>query len=183
MNKLDFFREGLKNFKTMGTVARSSRFLSKRMIKNVDFSECKNIVELGAGDGVITRRILGQMEMHSRLLCFEVNPAMVEILSTINDPRLIIIQDSAENLLGYMKSYQIEEVDAIISALPFVILPEDLRNSILNTSKVALKDSGKFIQMHYSLKEKSLYTSRFAKVEISFVPLNIPPAFVLECEK
>lgn len=183
MNKLDFLKEGLKNFKTMGTVARSSRFLSRRMIKNVDFSASKVIIELGAGDGVITRRILGQMNVHSRLICFEVNPNMVEILSTINDPRLIIIQDSAENLLIHMKSFDIDEVDTIISALPFVILPETLRNNILNTSKMALKDSGKFIQMHYSLKEKALYTSRFSKVNISFVPLNIPPAFVLECQK
>ncbi len=183
MNKLNFLREGIKNFKTMGTVARSSRFLSKRMIKNVDFSTCEVIVELGAGDGVITRRILSQMSVRSKLFCFEVNPNMIEILATIKDPRLIIIQDSAENLLLHLQKNDLEEVDAIISALPFVILPEELRQRILNTCILALKEDGSFIQMHYSLKEKALYTSRFASVNISFVPLNIPPAFVLECIK
>ena len=58
MKKIEFLKEGLKNLKTIGSVARSSKYLCKGMIKHVDFKTANVIVELGAGDGVITKHIL-----------------------------------------------------------------------------------------------------------------------------
>ena len=58
MNNIAFLKESIKNIKTVGTFTRSSKFLCRGMVKHVDFENAHTIVELGAGDGVITKHIL-----------------------------------------------------------------------------------------------------------------------------
>ena len=73
-----FFQESLRNLKTVGTITRSSKFVCRKMLHPVDFSGKVNIVELGAGDGVITRHILDQMTADSQLFIFEVNEFLLK---------------------------------------------------------------------------------------------------------
>ncbi|MFT5167700.1 MAG: phospholipid N-methyltransferase [Saprospiraceae bacterium] len=183
MGNIDFFRESLKNLRTTGTITRSSKFLCKEMIRYVNFDEAKVLVELGAGDGVVTKHILNRMAPDTMLLSFEVNAEFCKRLRAINDPRLIIIEDSAENLEKYLTEYHFKEVDAVISAIPFVSLPDELGLCIVGECERFLKIGGMFTQMHYSLLYKKLYQKIFGNVNVHFVPINIPPAFVLVSEK
>lgn len=183
MSNIAFFREGIKNIKTIGSIVRSSRFLCKGMVKHVDFENAKTIIELGAGDGVITKHILKNMREDAVLLSFEVNKIFCDRLRKINDPRLVVIEDSAENLSKYVKEQNVEHVEFIVSALPFVSLPDELGVSIVNECHKYLKLDGSFIQVHYSLLTKKLYEKVFGNVDINFVPMNIPPAFVLVSKK
>lgn len=183
MKKFNFFKESIKNIKTTGTIARSSKFLCKGMIKPVDFDKANVIVELGAGDGVITEHILRHMKKDSTLLAFEVNEKFCEQIRQIKDDRLIIIEDSAEKLGEYLEKYKLGKADYVISAIPFVSFPEELAKSIITTSKDHMKKNGLFVQVHYSLLVKKFYESIFGNVDVSWVPLNIPPAFVLVSEK
>jgi phospholipid N-methyltransferase len=175
LNHFEFFRESVRNLKTVGTITRSSDYLCKRMIKHVDFDNAKIIVELGAGDGVITKHILGSMNKNTELIVFEVNPSFCDELRKIKDKRLVVVEDSAENIEKYVDS----KVDFFVSAIPFVMLPKKLTYSILNICKNVLSSKGKFIQVHYSLVTKSIYKKIFGNVKVNFVPLNVPPAFVL----
>ena len=88
MKKIAFLKESLKNLKTVGTVTRSSKYACKAMIAPVNFDDANVIVELGAGDGVITEHIIKAMKPGSILLSFEVNPLFCEKIREINDPRL-----------------------------------------------------------------------------------------------
>lgn len=183
MGKIEFFRESLKNLRTTGTFTRSSKSLCKHMIKYVDYQNAKVLVELGAGDGVITKHILNKMEKDTILLSFEVNAEFCRQMRAIDDPRLFIIEDSAENLEKYLIEHQFTEIDAVISAIPFVSLPDELGLSIIGNCERFLKKGGLFIQMNYSLLAKKLYQKVFGNVDVHFVALNIPPAFVLVSEK
>ncbi|MCB0559496.1 MAG: methyltransferase [Phaeodactylibacter sp.] len=183
MKNIEFLREGLKNLKTIGTVARSSKHLCRGMIKHVDFKDARLIVELGAGDGVITKHILRSMHPDAKLLAFEVHPKFCDSLRKIKDQRLIIAEDSAEKLGEYLEKMGAKEVDFFISAIPFVALPKELGYSIVRTCHQYLRKSGLYIQVHYSLLTKSLYENVFGNVDVNFVPLNMPPAFVLVSEK
>ncbi len=180
---IDFLRESLKNLKTVGTVTRSSRYLCQGAIKHVDFQKARVIIELGAGDGVITKHILRNMRPDAKLLAFEVNPKFCESLREINDPRLTVAQDSAEKLKDYMASIGAEQADYVISAIPFVALPKEAGHTIVQACYDNLRSSGLYIQVHYSLLAKKLYESVFGNVDINFIPLNMPPAFVLVSEK
>ncbi|MCB0706657.1 MAG: methyltransferase domain-containing protein [Saprospiraceae bacterium] len=153
------------------------------MVKQIDFSQVTNIVELGAGDGVITHHILRKMRPDAKLFAFELLANMCDDLRKIKDPRLIIIEDSAEKLAMYMEQYGVKEVDAILSALPLVAFPDDLAYKIVNQCKAVLKSGGRYVQVHYSLLAKKIYDNVFGNVNISFVPINVPPAFVLVSEK
>jgi len=179
MKSIEFLREGLRNLKTVGTVTRSSKHLCKGMIKHVDFQGARLIVELGAGDGVITKHILRSMHPDAKLLAFEVHPKFCDSLRRINDKRLIVAEDSAEKLDEYLAMIGVEEVDYVISAIPFVALPKEVGFSIVRACHKHLRHSGLYIQVHYSLLTKSLYESVFGNVDVNFVPLNVPPAFVL----
>jgi phospholipid N-methyltransferase len=180
---MSFFSESIRNLKTIGSIAPSSRFLCESMTRNLDWKKPQNIVELGAGEGVMTRYILGQMHPESRLIAFEINDIFCQKLRQIDDPRFYLIEDSAENLGSVLKKLNLDEVDGILSSLPFVIFPKSTTRHILLNCKRLLHEKGFFTQFNYSLTLKKLYETIFDKVLIRFVPINIPPAFVFACSK
>lgn len=180
---VDFIRESIKNLRTTGTIARSSKYLCQAMIEPINFAEAKCLVELGAGDGVITEYILENMRPDARLLAFEVNEVFCEKLRDIKDKRLVVIKDSAEYIGKYLKQHDCAFADYIVSAIPFVMLPDDLAVTIVEQAKKHLRMSGLFIQFHYSLMVKKMYLKIFEEVSVKFEPRNIPPAFILICKK
>lgn len=184
MGAIKFFIQGIKHFKEIGTFSRSSQFLSKVMTKDkyIDFGTAKCIVELGAGDGPITKQLLKKMSPDARLLCFEINDEFFQVLQDKygHDPRITLINDDAKKLGAYIRQAGFEEADAVVSAIPFVLIPED---DIIEEAHKYLKKGSKYIQLHYSMVAKKRYERIFNNMEIDFVMLNVPPAFVHICEK
>ncbi len=178
---ISFLREGLKNLRTVGTVTRSSPAVCRKMVSLGQVSSSKVIIELGAGDGVITHYILQEMAPDARLFAFELNPIFCEQLRSIGDDRLTVIEGSVLALEDYMAQYDISSVDTILSAIPFAIFSEEDSRSVLVQCHSLLAESSHFIQLHYSLSKKSLYESIFGAVNIHFVLANFPPAWVLKC--
>ena len=183
MNAIDFLMNSMRTMRTTGAIARSSKYLSREMLKSIQFNHARVIVEMGAGDGVFTYSILEKMRKDAILLCFEINPEFHRILQGINDPRFILINDSAEHLKKYLVQYHHKEVDYIISGIPFVALPAELSDRIIRVSRDALRKNGLFIQFHYSTLISRVYKRIFGNLHIRFVPLNFPPAFVMVCKK
>lgn len=182
MGAIKFFIEGIRRFKEVGAIARTSKFVSKAMCKYIDFNTTKCIVELGAGDGSITEQILKQMSPDTKLLAFEINDKLSADLREKlgNDPRLVIIQDDAKKMGEYIRQAGFDLADAVISAIPFSIIPED---DIIEEAKKQMRMNAKFVQLHYSLVAKKRYKRIFNNVDIDFVTLNVPPAFIHICEK
>jgi len=85
MKKIDFLKESLKSFGVTGTLVPSTEYVSKKMTEKVDFRKDINIVELGAGTGVITKKILSKMNSNSKLFIFEVNEKFLPDLKLIKD--------------------------------------------------------------------------------------------------
>lgn len=183
MNRFKFFKEGIRNLKTVGTVTRSSRYLCDKVINHSKIHQAKVIIELGAGDGVLTKRILERMPDDCKLIAFEINDKFIDILEAIDDPRLIVAADSAENIQQYLDDNDLDQVDIVYSALPFSVIPKEIAKSIVNISKSVLAPEGEYLQIHYSLMEKKMYDTVFGNVEVFFQPLNIPPAFILKSVK
>lgn len=182
MGTWSFFKESVKNIKHTGTITRSSKFISKAMISYVDFENADFLVELGAGDGVITKHILKAMKPNTKLMVFEISEPFCNEIRAINDDRLIVIQDSAEKLGEYLKEYGFTEIHDVISAIPFVVVPEEMGENIVGEVRKYLRKGGTMVQLHYSLLTKKLYEQFFDQVKIKFVPLNIPPAFLHVCK-
>jgi len=184
VTKRKFIKEFFKNKHMVGAVSPSSKFLANKMLENVDFEDSKLVVELGPGTGVFTDKIIQRLRPKAKLLVFELNKDFYQSLQNrINDPRVEIIHDSASNISNYLKDDEKNTVDTVISSLPLMAFPEDLRNDVVNASYDALKDDGMYIQFQYSLQSKKLLASKYAKMDITFTVKNFPPAFVYTCLK
>jgi phospholipid N-methyltransferase len=178
VNYIDFVINAIKNMKTVGTVFPCSPQAARKMTKPVDFAHATYLVELGGGNGAITKEILHQMRPETRLMVFELNPEFAESLRKLNDERMLVINDSAEHLEKYLKQEGIEQVDAVISTLPLVMFDEKTRNGIMDAVMRVVKPSGVFIQIQLSLLTKKEMEERFEEnLRIDFTPFNIPPAF------
>ena len=180
MSRFKFLIEAIKNFREVGTITRSGKALSEKITSFIT-KEDKYVLELGAGDGVITRSILEKMHPDGKLLAFEINPNMFAILSKIEDPRFFPINDSAENMEKYMKEYKIDIFDSVVSAIPYIVLPEELAMKILGLCKKNLKKGNNYMQVRYAKTLASLYKSVFGNLETHFVLFNVPPAYAFRC--
>lgn len=180
-NKRRFLREFFKDSKQVGSVAPSSRMLQRRMVSKVDFAEAKCIVELGAGEGCITREIIRRMGKDTVLLCFELHQGFVDNYLQFDDPRVHVINDSAEHIGKYLEKYGLENADYIISSLPLTNFSKDLKESIIDEAIRVMGPGAIYMQYQYSITALKLLKSKFQKVKTGFTPINIPPAFVYTC--
>jgi len=180
MSRFKFLLEAIKNFREVGTVTRSGKALSEKMTSFISEND-KYILELGSGDGAITRRILDRMHPDGKLLAFEINPNLFANLSKIQDSRFFPINDSAENMEKYMIDHKIDIFDSVISAIPYIVLPEILAHKILGLCKKNLKIGNSYMQVHYAKSLTSLYKGVFGNLDTYFVLFNVPPAYVFRC--
>lgn len=182
--KIDFFKEAVKNIKTSGTVVPSSRFLANNILKSIDFENAKVIVELGPGNGAITKHLLKRIKSDTKLICFEINDVFYKDLKKIKNPQLFVVNESAELIKSVVYKQGFDEVDYIVSSLPLAILPSELTHTILDNSYAILKAKGQFLQFQYSLSYYSKLKEFFGgNITLGFEPINFPPAFIYKCAK
>ncbi len=182
MGKISFTKAFFKNPKQIGAIAPSSKFLAEKLVKAVDLRSAKVIVELGAGTGAITKKILEAMPENAVLLSFEINTSLSRhIEEDIKDERLKVINDDARHIAKYLKQYGFEYADCVISCLPLAAFSKDERDKILGAIKHCLADSGKLAQFQYSINDIFALRKVFSKVNLDFEMRNIPPAFIYIC--
>ncbi|MBB4080251.1 phospholipid N-methyltransferase [Lewinella aquimaris] len=178
MNNWTFFREALKNFRSTGAIARASPALVKRLINSIPSNVPLRVVELGPGEGCITRALLDKMSPDSRLTVFEINPAFVGRLRTIDDPRLVVEPVGAERLTEHFAK---GSVDYVVSSLPLSMIEQSVKEEIIRQSQEILRPGGQFLQYQYALQDYGLLKDNFNSVSVSFTIANLPPAFVYSC--
>lgn len=179
MGKSDLLLELYSNLGTTGAVAFSSKTLVKKMLTHVNFKGAKLIIELGGGDGSITKGIVSRLDPDTELLVFEISKSFCESMEKqFPQKNVRIINDSAENIGLYIEG---RKADYVLSSLPFSFFDPELKDQILSQAKSALTEQGSFIQGCYSYLLKNLFKKHFGNVNTSFTLKNIPPAFVMVC--
>ena len=175
-----FFMQALLNFKQTGALCASSKYLAKRMISSLFLvKKTKRIVELGPGNGHITKKILNSIGCNCELMVFELNSTFCNELRKINDDRLIIINDCATNILKYT---DFGSVDFVISSLPLAQIDNETKSVLLKEINKVLLNNGEFIQYQYSLLDYSFLKNNFSTIKIGFTFFNFPPAFIYNCK-
>lgn len=170
----------LKNFirdRDVAAIAPSSSFLVKRVCKWIDFDEPATIVEYGPGNGVFSEYILQKMTTDSTLVLIESNPDFVETLEekTEDDPRAVVVEDRAEHVREILADLGIDEVDYIVSGIPFSFLDPDVKETLLERTCQVLSDDGKFlVYQNYNHLEEPL-REHFSEVTTEREFRNIPP--------
>lgn len=176
-----FLRNFLMNWKEIGSIAPSSKFLAQKMLRDIDFEEARFIVELGMGTGSITKYILKNINKNCVLLTFETNKEFCNFVDNfIKDNRLRIINDSVLNLEKYLNG---KKADYIISGIPLAHLSVDEKDHLLKKIRNSINDDGQYIQFQYTKESYKKIKSLFKTVKVEFTLLSIPPAFVYKCKK
>ena len=80
-----------------------------------------------------------------------------------------------------MIDHKIDIFDSIVSAIPYIVLPETLAQKILGLCKKNLKEGKSYMQVHYAKTLTSLYKGVFGNLETHYVFLNVPPAYAFRC--
>lgn len=175
----------LRKFMEQGTgiasFAPSSRFLSRALLKGIDYDRANCIVELGAGTGPVTEQLVKRVKSHTRLIVLERDPDFCTRLRA-KFPTAEIVEGDAAHIDTLLADRGISHVDHMISGLPLPSFPADLRNAIISTSARVLGQEGYFRQLTVMpLVYKKLYKGYFDEVKFRFVPINLPPAGVYVC--
>lgn len=183
MESFSFILEYIRKPRTVGAILPSSEGLASKMVEDVNFKNAKCIVEYGPGTGVFTEKLLENRNKNTKVILIEYNEDFCNILRSKykDEERLFIVNDSAENIEKYLKMYDVEKVDYVISGLPFASLPKEVSINILNATKNILSDNGSFVTFQYTLFKKKFIEGFFKDIKVKRVIKNIPPAYVLNC--
>ena len=181
---MTFLKRFASSPRRIGSVAPSSKFLTKAMLDQVDWVNAQYIAELGAGTGVFTREIVKRARPDAKILVFEIDPDLQRMIREEHpDHAGLSLHSDAQELMKYMHDNGIEQLDFVISSLPFTVLPPKMTVRILNGVVKALKPDGHFVAYQYSSIMKHVLRKKFAHMKTRFVMFNVPPAFVYNCWK
>ncbi|HUA90376.1 MAG TPA: methyltransferase domain-containing protein, partial [Steroidobacteraceae bacterium] len=165
------------------SIVPSSRFLIRQLLEPINWKRARVIVEYGPGVGVITTEVLRQMRSDATLVAIEMNPDFVRYLrATINDPRLQVVQDSAEAVDEVLRRFGLQRADYIISGIPFSTIPQPVRERILQKTHDVLEPGGAFLVYQFSTRVFEDLKRVFGYVGRSFQPLNVLPAHLFICQ-
>lgn len=167
----------------IASLAPSSAFLTRRLAALPCVQNAKHIVELGPGDGGVTRDLLKAMPPQARLLAIELLPDLVEVLQSINDSRLIVEHADACELASLVEQYQIKPVDVVVSGIPFSILDREPATQIIEAIYDSLAPGGTFVAYQVRDQINGLALERFGEPEITWVPWNLPPVRLFQWTK
>lgn len=175
----------------VASVTPTSRFGVEKVCEKINFPTSKLILEYGPGTGNFTNTLLKNMHDHARLIAIERNSDFCRILKkSINDPRLALFQDSAENVLDILKSCNGAgelKADYIISGIPFSLLPRKRKMTLLKNTHAALKKGGKFLayQAFFQVPDilKNPLEEIFGEVQTRYFLFALPPLLILEAVK
>jgi len=195
-----FFQESLRSLELTASVLPSSRYLATALLKPIDFSQVRTLVELGPGTGAVTGEMLKRMRPDGKLFAIDINPAFINHLrETCGDRRLIPLCGSATDLRSLMAQHHAGPVDAVVSSLGLTTMDHRTRMLVLREIDACLSDSGTMTQYQYvhayaghldiaklkfsRFNEAQFLRKFFGDVSIGHVILNFPPAFVFTCRK
>lgn len=189
MSKL--FKQFLRNPIQIGTVVPSSNILADFITDSAELHQKQTVVELGPGNGVITRAILNRITSGVTFFALELNTELAKE-AALNCPDANIYNASALEIREYLIKHDKDASDCIISALPWSGFNKDYQENLLESIYNALYDGGAFLTIVYitgfilpsAIRFRKLLKNRFSEVRRSKIIWgNVFPAVVYHCVK
>ncbi|MDA3967246.1 MULTISPECIES: class I SAM-dependent methyltransferase [Helicobacter] len=186
------FLEFLKQPRKVGAFCSSSKALSVAMTHNLNIQNAKCIAEIGPGLGSFTNEIIRLKDKNSTFIAIEINKNFYNILYDKfgQTPNVYIENQNANNINNIIKSKNIENLDIVISGIPWTILKPKDKITLLSNINESLKKGGVFSTFMYALPTpqaksfRKILHKKFSKVKVSkIIWKNFPPAIIFYCKK
>jgi phospholipid N-methyltransferase len=176
-----FFSKFLKHGSEIASFVPSSSYLARAVVRGIDFSTCRCVVELGAGTGPITAEILRLAPPTCRAIVVERDrdfcARLRERFATAD-----IVEADAADLERVLDQRGIAQVDHFLCGLPLPSFKRPARDHILDIVQRRLSPQGTFRQLtHMPWVYYRLYRRYFGTVDFKFVFRNLPPAGYYVC--
>ena len=179
LERLSFLRAFVAHPRRVGAVLPTSGRAAADMLDMAPVEQAKLVVELGAGTGSHTGPVLARLAPDARLIAFEIDASLADVLRRkLSDPRLTVVTGSAEHVADHLGG---EQVDVVVSALPFTSLPHGLGRTILERTARALAPGGTLLVLQYSPFLTGELERVFSDVRRRVCLLNVPPAVLFAC--
>lgn len=133
-----------------GAVAPSSPWLARAMASYVDPQIDGPIIELGPGTGPVTKALIRHGIPQERLVLVEYSADFCKLLRR-RFPKATIIQGDAYDIAGTLNGIISQPAAAIVSSLPLMTKPMDIRLSLLDAAAKLMVKAAPFIQFTYAL--------------------------------
>jgi len=172
-----------------GAIVPSSDALGRAIVRNLDLTNAKAVVEYGPGTGAFTTYVLQSLDQDAEFIAIEINPRLAAMFRS-QHPEIRIFQDSVANARAICSEAGIDQVDCIVSGLPWASFPESRQVEFLDEMMRVLKPGGQFVTFAYVHGLILPPGRRFSRIlpkyfkSISRSPIvwsNVPPAFVYRC--
>lgn len=182
-DRATFLRSFVRDWRTIGSVTPSSRYLVGAMLDQIDFGRVRRVVEYGPGTGVFTGEVLRRLRADGALLALDTEEHFIaDLRAKFPDPRLIAVRGSAAAIERHLSALGWDGAEVIISGIPYTAMPAPLREGILAASAAALAPGGRFVAYQYSPYIRPLLGTLYRRVATHWVARNVPPAFFFVCE-
>ena len=183
MWKLLFLKRFFLNRKEIWSVIPSSKFLAKKMVISDYIDTANVIVEIWAWTWSFTKEIFKHNLDWKKVFIIEKDKHFYNLLiEKYPDYKNYIFNYDMLDLSTLSQENNIENIDLIISWIPFRSLPEDLFNWFMEN--IVLKfftNKSKFIQFSYFKNTKDILANYFQTITIEDCWLNIPKAYIFIC--
>jgi phosphatidylethanolamine/phosphatidyl-N-methylethanolamine N-methyltransferase len=165
----------------IGGFLPSSRTLARAMAAAVDVSREGSVVELGAGTGVVTHALLKAGIAVDKLVVFERDERLHAVLSQ-QYHHLNILQADAIGLAEVLASIGVKKVNAVVSSLPFLVMPLPVRQAIQQQMAQVIGEDGVIVQFTYGTKSpisiQEMRKNHLHGKRVKLVMANVPPAHI-----
>ncbi|TAK03342.1 methyltransferase domain-containing protein [Patescibacteria group bacterium] len=178
MSLFSFLKSLIRDPRTVGTLSPASPFTARRVADAIP-AGTKSVLELGAGDGALTRELLKRLPSDGRVYAVEVKPEFARALEAIGDPRLVVFEGDALDVRADAARHGVTSFDAVVSSLPFALFAEGARDRIIADVHAMLGSGGTFIVCQHLPTLLPALKKHFS-VDTSFEPLNLPPYFIIK---
>lgn len=185
---IEFLQAFLKSPLKVGAITPSSPELSSEMVAGLAPHSENILIELGVGTGSFTKRLREVVPDEKSYLGVEINSKFCRALRR-EFPGLKFICGDATRLRDLHKNSGFGKVGYILSGIPFVTLPNEVGDAILEeVSKFMDEGNCVFRTFQYAhgfympsaLKLRSFMRKRYGRAEKSEIIIkNVPPAFTL----
>jgi phospholipid N-methyltransferase len=186
-----FFSEFVCNPKAVSSVAPSSSSLARNLVQSIDWNDTSVVVEYGPGTGAITQEVVSKMRPEIQFLAIEINSRFADMLRD-RFPNVHVCEGSVEEVDQHCRKLGIEQVDAVLSGLPWASFSDEDQTAYLDATMKVLRPGGQFVAFGY-LQGRLLPSGRrfrrklesyFDEVRVSKpVWINLPPAFFYCCRR
>ncbi len=176
-----FFSKFLRYGTAISSVAPSSRYLARAMVRDIDFARARCVVELGAGTGPVTAELVRRVQPPRHLLIVERDPDFCQRLRE-RFPGADVAQADAVELDRLLAERGLGGVDHVLSGLPLAMLRRADLDHLLGTVRRHLHPEGTFRQItEIPWLYYPLHARYFARVQFRFVLRNFPPGGIYIC--